>query len=93
MAHLDNYRIQTIRIRNVMEYELFNEELARLTEEAIDSVGGKLDAYQRMFDEEVDSHRARKPSGEGGVDQTVLNSLSRAHRAPTQPDSNKLRKV
>ena len=45
------------------------------------------------FDEEVDSHRARKPSGEGGVDQTVLNSLSRAHRAPTQPDSNKLRKV
>ena len=38
-----------------MEYELFDEELDRLTEEAIQSVGGKLDAYQRMFDEEVES--------------------------------------
>ena len=36
-----------------MEYEQFDEELERLTEEAIASVGGKLDAYQRMFDEEV----------------------------------------
>lgn len=54
-VHLQNYRTQTIRIRNVMEYELFDKELARLTDEAIMSVGGKLDAYQRMFDEEVDS--------------------------------------
>ena len=54
-AHLQAYRTRTIRIRNVMEYELFDKELARLTEEAIVSVGGKLDAYQRMFDEEVDS--------------------------------------
>ncbi len=38
-----------------MEYEVFDEELQRLTDEAILSVGGKLDAYQRMFDEEVDS--------------------------------------
>ncbi len=53
--HLQNYRTQTIRIRNIMEYELFDEELERLTDEAILSVGGKLDAYQRMFDEEVDS--------------------------------------
>lgn len=53
--HLQNYRTQTIHIRNVMEYELFDEELDRLTDEAIASVGGKLDAYQRMFDEEVDS--------------------------------------
>lgn len=54
-VHLQKYRTRTIRIRNVMEYELFDEELARLTEEAIHSVGGKLDAYQRMFDEEVNS--------------------------------------
>jgi hypothetical protein len=54
-AHLQEYRTYTIRIRNVMEYELFDKELERLTEEAIASVGGKLDAYQRMFDEEVDS--------------------------------------
>ena len=53
--HLQDYRTRTIRIRNVMEYELFDKELARLTDEAILSVGGKLDAYQRMFDEEVDS--------------------------------------
>jgi hypothetical protein len=53
--HLQNYRIQTIRIRNIMEYEQFNKELEVLTEEAIESVSGKLDAYQRMFDEEVDS--------------------------------------
>jgi len=53
--HLQAYRTQTMRIRNIMEYELFDEELERLTEEAILSVGGKLDAYKRMFDEEVDS--------------------------------------
>ena len=53
-THLSDYRIQTIHIRNIMEYELFDEELGRLTDEAILSVGGKLDAYQRMFDEEVD---------------------------------------
>ena len=52
---LERYRTQTIRIRNIMEFELFDQELDRLTEEAILSVGGKLDAYQRMFDEEVDS--------------------------------------
>ena len=55
VAHLESYQTQTIRIRNVMEYELFDQELDRLTDEAIRSVGGKLDAYQRMFDEEVDS--------------------------------------
>jgi len=53
--HLQKYRTQTIRIRNIMEFELFDEELERLTDEAILSVGGKLDAYQRMFDEEVES--------------------------------------
>jgi len=53
--NLQIYRTQTIRIRNIMEFELFDEELDRLTEEAIQSVGGKLDAYQRMFDEEVGS--------------------------------------
>lgn len=52
---LQNYRTQTIRLRNIMEFELFDEELERLTDEAILSVGGKLDAYQRMFDEEVES--------------------------------------
>ena len=53
--HLQNYRTQTVRLRNILEFELFDEELERLTDEAIMSVGGKLDAYQRMFDEEVNS--------------------------------------
>jgi len=53
--HLQKYRTRTIFLRNVMEYEAFSVELARLTAEAILSVGGKLDAYQRMFDEEVNS--------------------------------------
>ncbi len=55
IAHLHSYRTRTIRLRNIMEYEAFSNELDRLTLEAILSVGGKLDAYQRMFDEEVNS--------------------------------------
>ncbi len=55
LANLQNYRTQTIYLRNIMEFDLFNQELERLTDEAIASVGGKLGAYQRMFDEEVDS--------------------------------------
>ncbi len=54
-THLQNYRTRTIFLRNLMEYEAFSVELKRLTREAILSVGGKLDAYQRMFDEEVNS--------------------------------------
>lgn len=54
-VQLQNYRTSTIRLRNIMEYEAFSAELDRLTAEAILSVGGKLDAYQRMFDEEVNS--------------------------------------
>jgi hypothetical protein len=53
--HLQDYRTRTIRLRNIMEYDAFSVELDRLTQEAIMSVGGKLDAYQRMFDEEVNS--------------------------------------
>lgn len=55
IAHLKDYRTRTIRLRNIMEYDAFSAELDRLTQEAILSVGGKLDAYQRMFDEEVNS--------------------------------------
>ncbi len=55
IAHLKDYRTRTVRLRNIMEYEAFSVELDRLTQEAILSVGGKLDAYQRMFDEEVNS--------------------------------------
>lgn len=52
---LEDYRTRTLYLRNMMEFDVYSEELDRLTDEAIRSVGGKLDAYQRMFDEEVDS--------------------------------------
>jgi hypothetical protein len=37
-----------------MEFNEFQQELAFITEEAIIDLGGRLDAYQRMFDDEVD---------------------------------------
>ncbi|MEM1411805.1 MAG: hypothetical protein AAGH19_05545, partial [Pseudomonadota bacterium] len=49
------YREQTVVLRNALEYVEFKVELDRLTEQAIASVGGKLDAYQRMFDVETNT--------------------------------------
>lgn len=49
------YRARTVYLRNNLEYELFAAELDRITEDAIASVGGKTDAYERMFDDEVDA--------------------------------------
>ncbi len=37
-----------------MEYNIFQEELAEITNQAIVDLGGRLDAYQRMFDDDVD---------------------------------------
>jgi hypothetical protein len=51
------FREQTVHLRNMMEYNQFEEELARITDEAILDLGGRLDAYQRMFEDEVDSER------------------------------------
>jgi hypothetical protein len=53
-ASLQAYRTQTIYLRNMMEYNIFQEELAQITNEAIIDLGGRLDAYQRMFDDDVD---------------------------------------
>lgn len=54
------YRARTVYLRNNLEYELFAVELDRITAEAVASVGGQSDAYQRMFDEEVDSEELDK---------------------------------
>ena len=54
-AQLQDYRMRTVRLRNMMEFADFNKELDNMTNEAILSVGGKLDAYQRMFDEELET--------------------------------------
>lgn len=49
------FREQTVHLRNMLEYNEFQQELAALTDAAIVDLGGRLDAYQRMFDDEVDA--------------------------------------
>jgi hypothetical protein len=51
---VDAFRTQTIYLRNMMEYNIFQEELAQITNDAIIDLGGRLDAYERMFQEEID---------------------------------------
>jgi len=51
---LQAFRSQTIYLRNMMEYNIFQQELAEITNQAILDLGGRLDAYQRMFDDDVD---------------------------------------
>ena len=53
-AQVQALREQTVYLRNMMEFNQFQQELAILTEEAIIDLGGRLDAYQRMFNDEVD---------------------------------------
>ena len=55
-----NYRARTIYLRNNLEYEDFAAELERITEEAVASVGGKTEAFERMFDDEVDASAINK---------------------------------
>lgn len=52
---LQNYRVRTVQLRNMMEFADYSKALGHLTDEAILSVGGKLDAYQRMFEEELET--------------------------------------
>ena len=54
------YRARTLYLRNNLEYELFAADLERITREAIASVGGRTEAYERMFDDEVDAESIDK---------------------------------
>jgi hypothetical protein len=54
------FRNQTVHLRNMMEFNIFQEELARITDRAIIDLGGRLDAYQRMFDDEIDSELVQR---------------------------------
>ena len=54
-GRLEAFRNQTVYLRNMMEYNEFQGELSSLTNEAIIDLGGRLDAYQRMFSDEVDA--------------------------------------
>jgi hypothetical protein len=51
---LEEFRGQTVYLRNMMEYNVFQEQLAEITNQAILDLGGRLDAYQRMFNEDID---------------------------------------
>ncbi len=51
---MEEFRGQTIYLRNMMEYNIFQQELAEITNQAILDLGGRLDAYQRMFNEDID---------------------------------------
>ncbi|MEE8495495.1 MAG: hypothetical protein V3S21_03380 [Xanthomonadales bacterium] len=57
---LQVFRNQTVHLRNMMEFNIFQEELARSTDQAIIDLGGRLDAYQRMFDDEIDPDLVRR---------------------------------
>lgn len=48
------YRGETLHQRNTTEYLLFQGELDGITDAAIDELSYKLDAYQRMADDEMD---------------------------------------
>jgi len=54
------YRGQTLHQRNRMEFLLFQNDLDAITDEAIDDLSYKLDAYQRMTDEELDPETMRE---------------------------------
>jgi hypothetical protein len=57
---LQTFRGQTVYLRNMMEYNIFQEELAEITNQAILDLGGRVDAYQRMFDDDVDADLIRR---------------------------------
>ncbi len=60
LVQLQVFRSQTVNLRNMMEFNIFEEELARITDRAIIDLGGRLDAYQRMFDDEIDPELVRR---------------------------------
>ena len=57
---LEAFRAQTVYLRNMMEFNQFQDELSEITDQAIVDLGGRLDAYQRMFDDEVDDDLIRR---------------------------------
>jgi hypothetical protein len=50
--NLESYQNGTLYLRNVMEYWKFDRELAAITDDAMQDTGGRMEAYQRMLEEE-----------------------------------------
>ncbi len=59
-SRLEAFRAQTVYLRNMMEFNQFQDELNEITDEAIVDLGGRLDAYQRMFSENIDEDLVRR---------------------------------
>ncbi|KAA9132595.1 hypothetical protein F3N42_05080 [Marinihelvus fidelis] len=74
---LDTYRGRTLYLRNELEFGDFDAELGRLTDAAIDAVGGRTDAWQRMFDDETQTD---------SFDQHIRAAESFYTREPTDAD-------
>ena len=49
---LEAYQNRTVYLRNVMEYWKFDAELTAITNEAMDQTGGRMDAYQRLLEDQ-----------------------------------------
>jgi hypothetical protein len=49
---LETYQNRTLYLRNVMEYWKFGQELGAITDNAMKDTGGRMDAYQRMLEDE-----------------------------------------
>ncbi len=51
-GYLQTYQNRTLYLRNVMEYWKFDQELAAITDDAMEDTGGRMQAYQRMLEAE-----------------------------------------
>ena len=60
VEEVQDFRNQTVHLRNMMEFNIFQEKLAGITDRAIIDLGGRLDAYQRMFDDEIDEEMVQR---------------------------------
>lgn len=74
LVQLRAFQRQTVHLRNMMEFNIFQEQLATITDRAIIDLGGRLDAYQRMFDDDIDAELVRRR-----VDSAeIMNALTGA---------------
>jgi hypothetical protein len=80
------YQSETVHQRNNMEYLLFQHELDGITDSAIDELSYKLDAFQRMSDDEMDPEllQERIEAAEGMNEETRQRYREQAYiRAST----------
>ena len=74
LVQLRAFQHQTVHLRNMMEFNIFQEQLATITDRAIVDLGGRLDAYQRMFDDDIDPELVQRR-----VDSAeIMNALTGA---------------